>query len=70
LTDHEEDQAEIAGLRVQIHELRRENDLLRQSHIDLVAELAEQRAAAWAEHLAAQLAGRGMSSAADDRLAD
>jgi regulator of replication initiation timing len=38
MTDHEELLAELAGLRSQIHELQRENGLLRRTHIDLVAE--------------------------------
>jgi hypothetical protein len=60
MTDHEELLAELAGLRSQIHELQRENDLLRRTHIDLVTELGEQRARA------AQLA----LEAANDRLAN
>lgn len=43
MTDQEEDQAELAGLRAAVVELRRENALLRRGTIDLREQLAGER---------------------------
>lgn len=43
MTDQEEDQAELAGLRAAVVELRRENAILRRGTIDLCEQLAGER---------------------------
>jgi regulator of replication initiation timing len=56
MTDHEELLAELPGLRSQIHELQRENDLLRRTHIDLVTENTSLRGQLEQSRALAQLA--------------